>query len=154
MFKLSLRRLILLSFLIHFSGIIPTTVSAEDDEKHPIERKMDDCMEKYSSTTGMKKCATNAEEQWNIELNRVYNLLLGKLDEDGKMRLKTAQLFWMKHRDAEFEAIHSIYMAVEREMGEGTLWKLAPFIAKVELVKNRVLELTHYLDDFSPENKE
>jgi len=138
-------------FFAYISLIIPTIVSAEDDEKHPIERKMDDCMEDHSSTSGMQKCAIIATEQWDVELNRVYNALMEKLDKEGKEKLKTAQTLWTKHRDAEFEAINSIYAAVEQEMGGGTLWKLTPLIGKVEVVKNRVLELTQYLNDFSPE---
>ncbi len=126
---------------------------AEDDEKHPIERKMDDCMESNSSTLGMQKCAMTAMEQWNEELNRVYTTLVEKLDKDGKDKLKTAQLLWVKHRDAEFESINSLYTVVERQMGGGTFWKLTPLIARVEVVKSRVLELTRYLSDFKPEEE-
>jgi uncharacterized protein YecT (DUF1311 family) len=151
MLKLSLPRLLLFTFFTSVHLITPTGALAEDDEKHPIERTMDDCMENNTSTSGMQKCATVAIEQWEVELNRIYNALMGKLDKEGKEKLKTTQFLWLKHRDAEFETINSVYSVAEREMGGGTLWKLTPLIAKVEIVKNRTLELTRYLNDFRPE---
>jgi len=151
MLKSSLPRLLLFTFFASVHLITPTRVFAEDDEKHPIERKMDDCMESNTSMSGMQKCAITAIEQWEVELNRIYNALMGKLDKEGKEKLKTTQFLWLKYRDAEFETINSVYTTAEREMGGDTLWKLTPLIAKADIVKNRTLELTRYLNDFRPE---
>jgi uncharacterized protein YecT (DUF1311 family) len=45
-----------------------------EDEKHPIDRFYEACLEKSDSTSGMVQCAAKAHEKWDSELNRVYRL--------------------------------------------------------------------------------
>ena len=43
-------------------------------------------------------------ENWDTELNKVYQLLMSKLSENKKQELKTEQRKWIKDRDKEIEA--------------------------------------------------
>jgi uncharacterized protein YecT (DUF1311 family) len=48
----------------------------------------------------MKQCSGSKYKQADAELNKVYQQLLSKLDDEGhKAALKTAQLAWLKYRD-------------------------------------------------------
>ena len=42
-------------------------------------------------------------EKWDIELNKVYKLLISKLSENQKQELKIEQRKWIKNRDEEIE---------------------------------------------------
>jgi uncharacterized protein YecT (DUF1311 family) len=46
--------------------------------------------------------APDTEKGWDAELNRVYGAMMRRLPEPEKKLAKTAQLAWIKFRDAEF----------------------------------------------------
>jgi uncharacterized protein YecT (DUF1311 family) len=55
---------------------------------------------KGDTTYEMKQCSGSKYKQADAELNKVYQQLLSKLDDEGhKAALKTAQLAWLKYRD-------------------------------------------------------
>ncbi len=55
---------------------------------------------KGDTTYEMKQCSGSKYKQADDELNKVYQQLLSKLDDEGhKASLKTAQLAWLKYRD-------------------------------------------------------
>ncbi len=94
----------------------------------------------------MKGCSLQAYEDWDAELNKVYKALKkSELDAKVKKQIKQAQRKWLKYRNTEFKAIDAIYDAEKR--GGGTMWGLLAADAKVEIVKNRVLVLSGYLQD-------
>jgi uncharacterized protein YecT (DUF1311 family) len=80
--------------------------------------------------------------------------LQSQLNEKAKKQLKNAQLQWLKYRNAEFKAIDEIYVVLSEKMEGGTMWRLLPINAKVEIIKQRVLVLTGYLTDFKSEDHE
>src|SRR5262245_13391065 len=62
---------------------------------------------KGDTTYEMKQCSAKKYKQADDELNRVYQLLMSKLDDEGhKTSLKTAQQAWLKYRDGncDFES--------------------------------------------------
>ena len=55
---------------------------------------------KGDTTYEMKQCSGTKYKQADAELNKVYQQLMSKLDDEGhKASLKTAQLAWLKYRD-------------------------------------------------------
>jgi len=124
------------------------------EEKHPIDIKTEACLEKDDSTLGMMNCSAQSEKLWDTELNRVYTDLQSQLNDKAKKQLKNAQLQWLKYRNAEFKAIDEIYVVLSEKMEGGTMWRLLPINAKVEIIKQRVLILTGYLTDLKPEDHE
>lgn len=74
-------------------------------------------------------------------MNKNYGQLLRKLKPTQKEVLKSAQLEWIKHRDADFKLIDSIY-----ETLEGTMYISMRLDERVELVKRRALQLKGFLD--------
>ncbi|MDM8562650.1 DUF1311 domain-containing protein [Candidatus Marithioploca araucensis] len=138
--------------LIAGLSLVSSFIHAE--EKHPIDIKTEACMEKDYSTLGMMNCSAQSEKLWDTELNRVYRGLQSQLNEKAKKQLKNAQLQWLKYRNAEFKAIDEIYSVLYEKSGGGTMWRLLPINAKVEIIKERVLVLTGYLTNFKPEVQE
>ncbi len=73
------------------------------------------------------------------ELNKQYQLLIAdkKLSSRFKTALKKSQLAWIKYRDLNLEAINRFY-----DTQQGTYWGIAAMANKIELTKNKALELT------------
>ena len=121
---------------------------AQEDSKHQIDKALDACIEKDGSTAGMVRCTDQAYAAWDKELNKNYLALMRQLKPSQKEVLKTAQLEWIKSRDADFKVIDSIYDTLQ-----GTMYIPMRIDARMELVKKRALQLQGYLElagDASP----
>lgn len=125
-------------------GLLYPAVSAprqETEKKHPIDVAMQACIKKDSSTAGMVECIGAARKSWDREMNGSYQKLIGKLDAKGKNSLKTAQVQWIRYRDAELKTIESVYSRTQ-----GTIY--LPMMADdaMQLTRQRARELNGYLD--------
>ncbi len=121
--------------------LLPALAFAQEPKTHPIDKALDACVEKNPSTAGMVTCLGEAYDKWDKELNRVYNELSRKLAAPGKQALKTAQLEWLKFRDAEFKLLESIYANFE-----GTMYIPMQADEKLQIVRKRTLDLQDHLD--------
>jgi len=137
----------LFSLIIGLSLTCPLITIAAEAE-HAIDRKMNTCLKKDYSTVGMKNCTQQAIDDWDAELNRVYKALRSKLNAKAKQSLKNSQSLWINYRDAEWIAIEAIYGNIYENQAGGTMWGVLAISAKLEIVKDRVLELTSYLAAF------
>lgn len=129
--------------LVLLSFMASSAVYAE--MQHSVEIKTASCLNKAVSTVEMKECTAQAEELWDAELDRVYQLLQKKLSAEASKRLEQAQQDWLKYQTGEFIAIDAIYQNVEDVMEGGTMWGLMAMDARVEVIKQRALILTDYL---------
>ena len=93
------------------------------------------------STAGMTNCLFAAYDRWDEELNRLYGELRRRLKPEGQAALKAAQLEWLQYRDFEFALIDSIYSGFS-----GTMYKPMRVEDRMNIVKNRVLELKSFID--------
>ena len=111
---------------------------------HPIDSLLESCLEAdpFSSTAGMLKCINSATSLWDDELNKNYKLLMAVLRPDEKEKLKTSQLKWIEFRDKEFEFSDAAYNNLE-----GTMWLVVKANKRLQIVKNRAIELRDYYFD-------
>lgn len=128
---------LLLTILLLFAAI-PLMAQKYD---HPIDKATEDCMEKDMSTAGMVKCLNEAYDKYDNELNRLYKILIKKLDDDSAKELKSAQLEWIAFRDKEFKLIDAVYSKLE-----GTMYIPMRVSDRIEIVKKRVLDFEAYAD--------
>lgn len=108
---------------------------------HPIEQWVTDCTVNDYSTQGMLHCYQQAYDKWDAELNSAYRELRQQLTPAGRKVLLQAQRRWLAYRDAEFELVQHLYSTLE-----GTMWQLIIAVSRVEIVRQRTLELTDYLE--------
>lgn len=126
------------------SGLLFLTLSAfaqDKEEKHPIDKFVDDCIDKNPSTHGTMGCFDQGYKKWDAELNKVYKQLAAKLTPEQKTGLQNAQREWIKFRDAEFKSIDLIYGSMQ-----GTMFQPMNVSDKMEVVKQRAIDLQSYLD--------
>jgi uncharacterized protein YecT (DUF1311 family) len=130
------KTLLIPAMIISFAALC----HGQEKPQHRIDKALDVCIDKDGSTAGMVECIGKAYTQWDAELNKVYNELMQQLDATGKASLKAAQLQWLKFRDAEFKLIDTVYSNLE-----GTMYVPMHADSRMQIVKNRALELQSYL---------
>ena len=127
--------------LVLLSLLLPTLVSAQEAQTHPIDKALEICTDKNPSTAGMVNCTDAAYKKWDQELNKNYRTLMARLKPAGKQLLKSAQLSWITYRDNEFKLIDNIYDAIQ-----GTMYIPMRIDEKMQIVKQRALALASHLD--------
>jgi uncharacterized protein YecT (DUF1311 family) len=98
-------------------------------------------MEINPSTAGIVRCTDEAIKMWDNELNKFYKLLIKTLDGESVNILKSAQLEWIVFRDKEFTNIENIF-----SRKEGTMYIPMQLFARLEIIKNRALQLQDYYE--------
>lgn len=111
------------------------------EEKHPIDNAMNQCLNDAITTAEQRNCVKEAYEKWDILLNESYRQFLNKLSKNEKELLVTAQRNWIEFRDAEFAFINLYYYQQEK----GTLLFVMGDFRKMEVVKKRALEIQEYI---------
>lgn len=93
-------------------------------------RPQTDCMDQALTTMDMVKCSEKRYHQAITLLDKRYDALEASLDEEGRGKLKTAQIAWLMYRDAQcgFEA--------DRFRG-GTLANVIALECMVKMTQNR-----------------
>lgn len=131
----------LLLVLLTFATAIPSL--AQDNNglpDHPIDVKLDNCLDSNPSTARMVECLGVAYKEWDDELNKNYKLLQSVVNAEQKSALRLAQLSWITYRDKEIDLLQALY-----KTKEGTMFVPMYEYSRVELVKKRALELkSHY----------
>ncbi|HEY8095439.1 MAG TPA: lysozyme inhibitor LprI family protein, partial [Methylobacter sp.] len=73
-------------------------------------------------------CLNKVYQEADKELNENYSKLVGKLDADGKMALKTGQLNWIKDRNANCSKRESDGFYVNLDCAAATTIKRSQFL--------------------------
>jgi uncharacterized protein YecT (DUF1311 family) len=113
----------------------------EQEDKHPIDKALAACLEKNMSTGGMIQCYATATTSWDRQMNTDYKKLMGKLDTKGKTALKTAQLQWIKFRDAEMDTISGVYSKTD-----GTMYRPMAAEDVMTITRARAQQISGYLE--------
>lgn len=96
------------------------------------------------STIGMKEAMNELNNNYDILLNKYYNVLMKSLKSEDKQVLKTAQKAWLAYRDAENLLIWK--MLEDQYSGGGTIQGLFGLSNYYTLIKTRTEDLFHYYD--------
>ena len=133
---LTMRKSIFVSFLL--------TINILSFAQNKIDADLEKCLSKDNSTAGQRSCISSAQKLWDKELNKSYLSLSQKLSKNGKSELLEAQRSWMKFRDSEFKLIDKYYFDVRK----GTLFYVIAENRKLEIVKERALQIKEYVEQF------
>lgn len=112
--------------------------------QNKIDQDLDKCLAKDNSTAGQRNCINSARDSWDKELNKSYISLSQKLTKTGKKELVEAQRNWISFRDSEFKLIDKYYFDVKK----GTLFYVIAENKKLEIVKERALQIKEYEEQF------
>jgi uncharacterized protein YecT (DUF1311 family) len=104
--------------------------------------KLQNCLDSSENytTKGMTDGLVRATEKWEEELNKSWQELLPLLTTEQKGKLKIAQRRWLEYRNKEIEFSNQIYSDMR-----GTMWTPVAAQTKLELTKQRVIEIEAYM---------
>jgi uncharacterized protein YecT (DUF1311 family) len=114
----------------------------QTEKEYPIDIELQNCLDSSENytTKGMTDCVVRATEKWDEELNKSYKELLALLTAEQKEKLKIAQHQWIDYRDKEIEFSNQVHTDMQ-----GTMWIPAAAKKKLELTKQRALEIEGYI---------
>lgn len=113
----------------------------------PIDRQLGECIDRDPTTAGMVRCAVEARQAWEQELQRTYEALLQGLNPRDRPYLQKAQEAWVTFRNAESAWILRLY-----ELPEGTMYGVLRSSDLMALVRERAVRLQSYLSSIRPES--
>lgn len=107
---------------------------------YSIDDKHKSCLDEAQTTVAMVSCNEMAYKLWDSELNAVFRQLYSALPSRQKKALLASQQEWLQFRDKEFQFLNAYFAR------QGTIWSVIAGQPKIQLVKDRVLELRNYID--------
>lgn len=115
-------------------------------EINPIDKALQECLDKNDTTVGMNKCVYQSMESWNKEIEKYLDLLSKIITEDDYNKILEAQTKWIEFKELEFETIN---LVMEKQ---GTMFQNSTVGLKAALIKERALNLKELYDTLSYEN--
>ncbi|MDO7172767.1 lysozyme inhibitor LprI family protein [Mariniflexile sp. AS56] len=114
-----------------------------------IDLELKNCLEseKNYTTSAMTQCVIDATKNWDERLNETYQTLLKKLSSEQKKILVNAQKSWIAFRDNELAFSNKLYHDMQ-----GTMWIPIHAETRLNLTRQRTLEIESYLDNIAIEN--
>ena len=112
--------------------------------QNKIDLDLEKCLGNDNSTAGQRNCIISAQNSWDKELNISYLSLSQRLGKTSKQELVTAQRNWILFRDSEFKLINKYYFDIKK----GTIFYVISENKKLEIIKERALQLKEYDDHF------
>ena len=107
---------------------------------HDIDKAEIECINNTSDTQIMIRCSETAQRNWEKEINKTLKKIC-ETDKDCCKNLLISQKYWEKYKDSEFRLIDKMFL-----QKQGTMYKNVSAGFKVDLVKQRALQLYTYLD--------
>ena len=120
------------------AGLKQEKDNTPDAEIHPIEKAVQDCMQKEDYTTaGMSKCVNASINDWNKEIDKYLSLLKYTLPEDKYKLLQISQEKWEEYKNAQWHLL-------EAALGEkaGTMYINILSGDKTDVVEKRAKDLS------------
>lgn len=109
-----------------------------------IDSELTKCLEQETNytTSGMTNCIIEATKKLDKRLNDSYQSLLKILTVEQKKMLVESQKSWIVYRDKEIEFSNQLYYDME-----GTMWIPINAETKMNLTKQRILEIENYIEN-------
>jgi uncharacterized protein YecT (DUF1311 family) len=115
--------------------------------EHPVDVRNVAChdIDSNQTTYGMMECESLASEEWKVEMNKYYNLLLDTLSGESSVLLKQSQEAWIEYNKKENLFSSSLYYS---DM-EGTMWRVVNAGRLKDIIRKRALDLKEYYETFT-----
>jgi uncharacterized protein YecT (DUF1311 family) len=117
---------------------------ADPQNEDPIDIAMEKAMEKNPSTAGVVQAVTQADEEWQKEIDAALTKLKTQMTPEQWKALQASQQAWQAYRDKEIETQDALYAVMQ-----GTMWVSASVTKRMKLNKERALLLRDYIDTLS-----
>lgn len=120
---------------------------SQDTEQHPIDIRNQAChdIDSNQTTLGMMQCEWLAYQEWEVEMNHYYDLLIDTLSNSADSLLISSQQDWELYLKSEKNFSSNLYYS---EM-QGTMWRIINAQNLKDIMKQRALVLKDYYETFT-----
>ena len=116
----------------------PSNLETNLEERDESQRRIDECMQKDSSTAGMIQCINAEFAIQDKILNENYKKVMGVLTEENQKILKDVQRKWVAYKEAKC----AFYPK------QGTIHRLDAADCYLQMTKERATELADIVSEF------
>lgn len=116
----------------------PSNLETNLEERDESQRRVDECMQKDSSTAGMVGCIKAEFAVQDKILNENYKKVMGALTEENRKILKDVQRKWVAYKEAKC----AFYPR------QGTIHRLDAADCYLQMTKERATELAYIASEF------
>ena len=116
----------------------PSNLETNLEERDESQRRVDECMQKDSSTAGMIQCIDAEFAIQNKLLNQNYKKAMSVLNDENKKKLKDIQRKWVAYKEAKCPFVPPM----------GTLYAVTAADCYLQMTKERIGELEHVIEIF------
>ena len=117
---------------------LPSNLETNLEERDESQRRIDECMQKDSSTAGMIQCINAEFAIQDKILNENYKKVMGVLTEENRKILKDVQRKWIAYKEAKC----AFYPK------QGTIHRLDAADCYLQMTKERATELADIVGEF------
>lgn len=140
--KASFRIPIFILFIVLSINSLGGVLENYESDLSRLEKQYEEEIDKDYSTTGMVLAGQKYYEELDEILNKCYKELMATLDDEEKVALKESQREWIKFKDKELKFAANLY-----SKKDGSIWRLSTPRVAINLMINRIKELSIYLSD-------
>ena len=124
-------------------GAVAFAGKYEDGLKERMKVAEERLESKFEGTTAdMLNASSELTDEWEKEMNKVYDLILKKLPAKEQSKFKAEQTKWLKDREIKVQKAYDKYTEEEGPRMAGEL----AANERLDITKNRVLELSKKYD--------
>lgn len=116
----------------------PSNLETNLKERDESQKRVDECMQKDSSTAGMIQCVNAEFAIQDKILNENYKKVMGVLTEENRKNLKDVQRKWVAYKEAKC----AFYPR------QGTIHRLDAADCYLQMTKERATELADMVSEF------
>ena len=117
---------------------LPSNLETNLEERDESQRRVDECMQKDSSTAGMIQCIDAEFAIQDKLLNQNYKKAMSVLNDENKKKLKDIQRKWVAYKEAKCPFVPPM----------GTLYAVTAADCYLQMTKERARELANLAEDF------
>ena len=116
----------------------PSILETNLEERDESQRRIDECMQKDSSTAGMIQCIDAEFAIQDKLLNQNNKKAMSVLNDENKKKLKDIQRKWVAYKEAKCPFVPPM----------GTLYAVTAADCYLQMTKERARELANLAEDF------
>ena len=116
----------------------PSNLETNLEGRDESQERVDECMQKDSSTAGMIQCIDAEFAIQDKLLNQNYKKAMSVLNDENKKKLKDIQRKWVAYKEAKCPFVPPM----------GTLYAVTAADCYLQMTKERARELANLVEDF------
>lgn len=137
---MAMKHFLLAISLISAQVCFAADIFCDTGKPHPIELKLEKHIHDTALDNTVWSALSEAHDQWDKQLNRIYRELMAELKPDDQAPLKESQRSWLAYRDRQIDLWNSNALYGD----SGSMGRISVIDLHRDMLSQRVCELMRY----------